>query len=214
MDERATGLILRTRPLTESSLIVHWLTPDFGRLATVAKGARRPKSPFRGKLDVFYFAQFSFQRSKRSDLHLLREVLLSDTHPRLREDLHRLNQAAYCTALIEQTTESETPLPSLFETLREFLGQLSLNQPAPQPIFAFEMKLLHELGLNPLSSKPSLTGGSARILLGLLEKDWPAIGRFRLTEAQTTEIRQFLHGFIIYHLGRIPSGRDNALEAS
>ena len=46
--ERATGLVLRTRPLTETSLIVLWLTREAGRLATVAKGARRPKSPFRG----------------------------------------------------------------------------------------------------------------------------------------------------------------------
>jgi recombinational DNA repair protein (RecF pathway) len=42
MVESATGLVLRIRPLTETSLIVHWLTPDLGRLATVAKGARRP----------------------------------------------------------------------------------------------------------------------------------------------------------------------------
>ncbi len=45
MDERATGLIVRTRPLTETSLIVHWLTSDLGRNATVAKGVRRQKSP-------------------------------------------------------------------------------------------------------------------------------------------------------------------------
>ena len=46
--ERATGIVLRTYPLTETSLIIHWLTAELGRLATVAKGARRPKSPFRG----------------------------------------------------------------------------------------------------------------------------------------------------------------------
>ena len=46
MTENATGIILRTRPLTETSLIVHWLTPELGRLATVAKGARRHKSLF------------------------------------------------------------------------------------------------------------------------------------------------------------------------
>ena len=72
MIETATGLILRTRPLTETSLIIHWLTPTFGRLATVAKGARRPKSPFLGRLDLFYEADFSFSRSRRSDLHILR----------------------------------------------------------------------------------------------------------------------------------------------
>ena len=80
MDERSIGVILRVRPLTETSLIVHWLTPDLGRVATVAKGARRPKSPFRGKLDLFYEADFSFQRSRRSELHNLREVVLRETH--------------------------------------------------------------------------------------------------------------------------------------
>ena len=110
----ATGLILRTRPLTETSLIVNWLTPNFGRISTVAKGARRPKSPFRGKLDLFYLADLSFSRSRRSDLHTLREVSLRETHSSLRQDLGQLRQASYCAALIEQTTETETPLPAVF----------------------------------------------------------------------------------------------------
>ena len=86
MVERAQGLILRTRPLTDTSLIIHWLTPDFGRIATVAKGARRPQSPFRGKLDLFYLAEFSFSRSRRSELHALREVVLRETRSALREE--------------------------------------------------------------------------------------------------------------------------------
>src|SRR5438876_1491203 len=98
MTERTTGLILRTRPLTETSLIVQWLTADFGRLSTVAKGGRRPKSPFRGKLDLFYQAEFSFFRSRRSELHNLCEVSLLQTHPVLRQELSYLQQAAYCAA--------------------------------------------------------------------------------------------------------------------
>ena len=110
MIQTATGIILRTRPLTETSLIVHWLTPNFGRMATVAKGARRPKSPFLGKLDLFYLADFSFSRSRRSDLHILREVSLRETHGPLRQNLASLRQAAYAAAFIEQATETETPL--------------------------------------------------------------------------------------------------------
>src|SRR2546426_12095054 len=94
-EERSSGIIVRTRLLTETSLIVHWVTPEFGRIATVAKGARRPKSPFRGKLDLFYEADFSFLRSRRSDLHTLKEAVLRQTHPSLRRDLARLQQAAY-----------------------------------------------------------------------------------------------------------------------
>src|SRR5580692_12824213 len=105
MIETSTGLILRTRPLTDTSLIVHWLTEDLGRLATVAKGARRPKSPFAGKLDLFYLADFSFQRSRHSELHQLREVSLRQTHAAIRTELEYLQQASYCTALVEQVTE-------------------------------------------------------------------------------------------------------------
>ncbi|HSU54228.1 MAG TPA: DNA repair protein RecO, partial [Candidatus Dormibacteraeota bacterium] len=100
MIESAAGLVLRTRPLTESSIIVHWLTADLGRLATVAKGAHRPKSPFRGKLDLFYEADFTFARSRRSELHTLREMSLRDTHTALREDLVYLRQASYAAALL------------------------------------------------------------------------------------------------------------------
>ena len=82
MIESTHGIILRTRPLTETSLIVHWLTAESGRVATVAKGARRPKSPFAGKLDLFYVADFSFSRSRSSQLHTLREVKLHVRTPR------------------------------------------------------------------------------------------------------------------------------------
>src|SRR6185503_5652051 len=108
---RASGIILRTRPLTETSLIVQWLTPDLGRIATVAKGARRPKSPFRGKLDLFYQADFTFLRSRRSQLHLLREVTLREAHVALRQDVPMLQRAAYAVQLLERWTETDTPLP-------------------------------------------------------------------------------------------------------
>src|SRR5436309_15296219 len=119
MVERAQGLILRTRPLTDTSLIVHWLTPELGRIATVAKGARRSNSPFRGKLDLFYLADFSFARSRRSDLHTLREVSILDIRPGIRRDIQLLQQASYATALIEQATETETPLEAVFHLTGE-----------------------------------------------------------------------------------------------
>src|SRR5688572_24867310 len=149
MEERGTGIVLRTRLLTESSLIVNWLTPDFGRIAMVAKGARRPKSPLRGKVDLFYSAEFTFARSRRSDLHNLREVRLLAAREPLRRDLGCLNQAAYCARLVEQTTETDTPLPEIYALLTSFLDALPATPPQPQMIFAFEVKMLHELGLSP-----------------------------------------------------------------
>ncbi len=209
--ERAHGLVLRTRPLTETSLIVNWLTLEFGRISTVAKGARRTKSPFHGKLDLFYEAEFSFQRSRRSELHTLREVALQDTNTALRRELGYLQQAAYCSALVEQSTERETPLPVVFELMRAFLHALPLTPPQPQTVFAFELKLLEELGLQPDLGASRLTEGSRVIARMLGEKDWASTARLKLSEAQTAELRQFLHGFLIFHLGKIPSGRNKAV---
>jgi DNA repair protein RecO (recombination protein O) len=207
MVERTQGLVLRTRPLTETSLIVQWLTSDAGRIATVAKGARRPNSPFRGKLDLFYLADLSFSRSQRSDLHTLREVVLREMHDPLRQDLGYLQQASYCAALIEQTTETETPLPTVFKLMTDLLSHLPTRPLQPATTFTFEIKLLVELGLEPDLSKSNLTPGAKRVLSALSTNDWPAVSRLKLSEAQVAELRQFLHGFLIFHLGRIPKGR-------
>src|SRR5438445_2316218 len=164
MIKSARGIILRTRLLTETSLIVHWLTPDLGRIATVAKGARRPKSPFRGKLDLFYQADFSFARSRRSELHLLREVSLRETHPRIRQELACLRQVSYGAELLEQATEMDTPLPGLFELMTGLLKYVPEQLPQPLTVFAFETKLLNQSGLKPDFHRGNLTAGTRRFL--------------------------------------------------
>jgi DNA repair protein RecO (recombination protein O) len=214
MIETATGLVLRVRPFTETSLVVHWLTPVLGRLDTVAKGARRAQSPFRGKLDLFYLAEFTFNRSRRSDLHTLREVSLRETHPPLRQDLGCLQQAAYAAKLLEQATETETPLPALFELMRGFLGALTGRPSLAQTVFAFELKLLQELGLEPDPDQSRLTPGARKVIQVLSRADWPVLKQLHLSANQTTELDQFLHGFLIYHLGRLAKGRSEAVRPS
>src|SRR5215204_7020927 len=149
MEERTSGIILRIRPLTETSLIVQWLTPDLGRIATVAKGARRPKSPFRGKLDLFYEGDFSFARSRKSDLHVLREVVLTETHAALRTNLGWIQQASYFSALVDQTTETETPLPHIYDLVKNALRLILSGPPTALSVFVFEIRRLVELGLGP-----------------------------------------------------------------
>ena len=155
-DRVSTGIILRTHPLTETSLIVHWLTPDFGRIATVAKGARRPESPFLGKLDLFYGRIF---RSAAADVPICtcsaKSVCAKPT-TRCAHDLRRLRQAAYAAAFVEQATETETPLPAIFDLMNSFLDHLCGPKPAPQLVLAFELKLLQELGLKPDLGKTNL----------------------------------------------------------
>jgi DNA repair protein RecO (recombination protein O) len=211
LDDRATGLILRTYPLTETSLIVHWLTAESGRLATVAKGARRPKSPFRGKLDLYYLADFSFQRSRRSELHLLKEIRIQQTHPGLRQDIGYLRQAAYCATLIEQTTEIDTPLPACFHLLHGLIERLPRQPPEPITVLAFEARLLEELGLRPAPGPAELSGGARRLLTDLADLPWgdPTSGQPAWTHV--IELSRFLEHFWRDHLGKVPRGREAAV---
>lgn len=211
MIQTAHGVILRIRPLRETSLIVHWLTPEWGRLATAANGARRPKSPFLGKLDLFYEADFSFNRSRRTELHVLREVSLRETRAALREDLLKLRQAAYAAACVEQTTETETPLPGVFALMTGFLNLLCREKAAAQTVFAFELKLLRELGLSPNWAETKLTTGTKKMAAALAENDWTALPRLKPTRAQNEELGRFLRSFLTEHLERLPPGRAAAL---
>ena len=74
--ETTAAILLRKTKLTESSLIISWFTQDHGRIKTVAKGARQPKSRFAGQLDLFFDCEIQFARSRKSELHILREVVL------------------------------------------------------------------------------------------------------------------------------------------
>ncbi len=209
--ERASGVVLRTRPLTETSVIVHWLTAEHGRLATVAKGALRPKSPLRGKLDLFYTADFTFQRSRRSTLHTLREVALRDPHAALRNHYERLQQATYGALLVEQMTEEDTPLPGPAALLENWLSLLVQRPAQPAEVFAFELQLLADAGLQPDTQEARLSAGARLVLTELLRVPLGPPPTLRLTAGQIAEIRQFLHGFLIFHLGRLPRGRAAAL---
>ena len=211
MEERCTGIILRTFPLTETSLIAHWLTAEAGRIATVAKGARRPKSSFRGKLDLYYLARFSFARSRRSDLHNLHEVELLDAHAGLRLDLAALRRMAYAAALVGQSTETETPVPELFELMTGFVRHLASGAGALPSVLVFELKLLQWLGLEPDWPQEKLSPGSRALLLSLAHLDWEAVGNVRITAGQGREAAHFLQGYLHHHLEKVPRNREAAL---
>jgi DNA repair protein RecO (recombination protein O) len=211
MDERGHGIILRLHPLTETSLIVHWLTEKQGRLSTLAKGARRPASPFRGKLDLFFRAEFSFHRSRRSELHVLREVHLLETYPPLRRDLARLQQAAYAAALFSASTETDTPIEAAFLLMSEFLDQLTTESPTALTVLALETKWLNELGLAPTPAASPLSPGAREFLGKLQTFSWPFLRRLAPSTAQLAELTQFLAGLMQQQLECIPRGRAEAL---
>ena len=207
MYERTTGLILRLFPLTETSLVVHWLSPDMGRIGTVAKGACRPKSAFQGKLDLFHVAEFSFQRSRRSDLHTLREVALTETFSRLRTDVELLDCLARASRLITRATEEQTPLAGEYALLLELVRRLNDDGMGEFWRTVFEVKFLDSQGLAPNWEQSALDPGSRAVAVRMAESDWESLVKLRPSAVQMDRLAKFIERFIQRHIGSVARGR-------
>jgi DNA repair protein RecO (recombination protein O) len=146
--ETTTGILLRKRKLSDTSLIVSWCTVSLGCIQTVAKGARRPKSPFAGKLDLFFEAEIQIARSRKSDLHTLTEVVLKNPFGGIRTNYLRTQTAAFFIELIEICTERDHHEPELFSLLRRAFGYLDANDPNLRAIAHFETELARIAGVH------------------------------------------------------------------
>jgi len=114
----------------------------------VAKGARRAKSPFAGKLDLFFEAEISIVQSRKSDLHTLTEVVVKNPFAGIRSNYLRTQTAAYFIELIEICTERDHREPELFALLRRAFGYLDTNNPMPRAVAHFETELAHIAGVH------------------------------------------------------------------
>ena len=158
--ESTTAILLRKRKLSDTSLIISWCTESLGCIQTVAKGARRAKSPFAGKLDLFFEAEIQISRSKRSNLHTLTEVVLKNPFGGIRQNFRRTQAASYFVELIEICTESDHHEPELFSTsLARVFYLLEWTDLDLRAVLHFETELARIAGVHDtkmLKSNPAL----------------------------------------------------------
>ena len=145
--EKSTGIIIRLTKLTETSLIVHWCTEEHGLIKTVAKGARRPKSVFAGKLDLFFEAEINWVQSRKSELHTLRELSVTNFRENLRKSYADTVVAAYFGELLAHVVEQSHPVPELFDLLQRGLGYLSQSGADKRALLHYESELAKLLGV-------------------------------------------------------------------
>jgi len=150
--ESTTAILLRKRKLSDTSLIIHWCTSSLGCVQTVAKGARRTKSPFAGKLDLFFEAEIQIARSRKSNLHTLREVALTNPYGGIRESYLRMQAASYFVELVEICTESDHHDAELFALLKRAFGFLTANEPTPRAVIHFETELARIAGVHDVNA--------------------------------------------------------------
>jgi DNA repair protein RecO (recombination protein O) len=200
-----SGIVLRTSDWSETSVIVTWFTRDLGKLRTVAKGAHRPKSPFRGKLDLFYLDDIVYVPSRRGELHTLAECYVENPFVRIRERLDLYTAASYCCELVDLATELEGTVPELFELLAGSLLALDEGRITPISVPLFELLALDCLGFRPDPARLDLDPGTRRIVTDILDNKH--LDRLRLTKPQLHALNTTLARLIGQQFGRLPKSR-------
>ena len=98
---RDEALLLRRIPYGDTSLICHFLTAEHGRIALMARGARRPKSPFRASLEPLYALQISW-RPGRTGMGGLADIQRGQSLLEPSLSLHGLELLAIASRLFQE----------------------------------------------------------------------------------------------------------------
>lgn len=134
--------VLHTYPYKETSLVVELFTRHVGRVATIAKGARRPRSVMRGMLQSFQPLTATW--SGKQELKTLHSLDWRCGLLLLQGEA--LMCGFYLNELLLRLLPREDAHESLFDYYSQTLTTLTTSDDLATTLRRFELKLLQELG--------------------------------------------------------------------
>jgi DNA repair protein RecO (recombination protein O) len=147
--EKSLAIVLRVIEFSETSCVVNLFTRDFGKIGALAKGARRPKSPFEAALDLLAVCRIVFLHKSSEALDLLTEARLERRFRAAARDLSRLYAGYYVAELLTELTDTGDPHPDLFDAADATLLHLDGQAEVAPAVLRFEMAALRMLGHLP-----------------------------------------------------------------
>jgi DNA repair protein RecO (recombination protein O) len=150
MIRKSDALVLRVNSFSRTSRIITWLTPGFGKVVTVMKGACRPKSIFLGQYDLYYTCELVFYATTRRGLHIAKECLPLALRPAFRSDWKAQACAAYFCDVAASVAIEDHDQSDLYHLMTASLAALCLPQTDRRRLLLwFEVRLADLLGISP-----------------------------------------------------------------
>ena len=144
---RDRGVVLRTYKLGEADRIVVLVTSGHGKVRAVAKGIRRTKSRFGGRLEPLSHVDLLFYEGRELDIVTQAETI--EPWRPLHEDLNCLAQGMAMAEATEQVAQEREPSEALYRMLVGALRTLAARS-GPLVVAAFYWKLLSLDGAGPV----------------------------------------------------------------
>lgn len=207
---RTEAVVLRSIRYGEADRILHLYTPARGRVGAIAKGVRRARSRFGGRLEPFSRVALILHEG-RSDLLTVTSADSVRPHARLRDDAGALDAAARACDAVSRMFETAQPHPEVFHLLCNELALLD-DDPLRATYanqLAFRLKLMLAAGLSPQLSACAECGAVEH-----LQGYSGAAGGVVCSacEASAFGLGEEAHEFMVSSLGRPLAESPNASE--
>src|ERR1700753_4294697 len=105
---KTEAVVLRSMRYGEADRILHIYTPARGRVSAIAKGVRRARSRFGGRLEPFFRLELVLYEGRRHLLTVTSAETLAGC-PRLREDARTLDGAARACEAVARVFDDGEP---------------------------------------------------------------------------------------------------------
>ncbi len=146
--DKTQAILVGRRSISESSLLVTWLSRDLGLLRTRARGALRARSAMAGRLDLFVSAEIAITPPLRGETWTLCEVDWSQPRLGLRQDYLKVLAASYLVRLLQAVVEPMASVAELHDLLSKALDYLESHPPSLRMVQRFEWRVAQDLGLS------------------------------------------------------------------
>jgi DNA repair protein RecO (recombination protein O) len=211
---KTEAVVLRSIRFGEADRILHLYTPGRGKLGAIAKGVRRARSRFGGRLEPFFRLDLVLHEG-RGDLMTVTSAETVAGHPRLREHAGALDSAARACDAVARLFETGEPHPDVFNLLCNELALLEADpgRATHANQLAFRLKLLLAAGLAPQLSA-CVSCGEREHLRGFSGAGGGVV--CSACEASSFPLDAEAHAFMTEALGRplaqAPDAPDRALR--
>lgn len=155
------GIVLRSYPFGEADRVVVLLSPNRGKLRTVAKGVRKTKSRFGGRLEPFTHVDLIVYEGRHLDTITQATVIEPFAHLRL--DLERVLAAGTMVEAVDVVAQEGENSNRLFLLLLRGLKALEQGATGRDLISSFLLKLAGVVGVEPALSRCASCGRSEQL---------------------------------------------------
>ncbi|MCC6225533.1 MAG: DNA repair protein RecO [Microthrixaceae bacterium] len=142
---RDSGVVLRTYKLGEADRIVVFLTRGRGKVRAVAKGVRKTKSRFGGRLEPTSHVNLQFYEG-RGELDIVTQAETVEPFRAVRGSLAKMERAVAMLEVVDQVAQEGEENPGLYDMLVGGLRTVE-HRDSPLVVPAFFLKLLGAEGV-------------------------------------------------------------------